>query len=158
MTAAAATDKTYKDRNARRRARYAEDPAYRQSIIERERSKRTTVVTDCRENLAHLETFGHVREYHKPNGVVDTGLTFTIEEAASAMGRTPKSLYKYYSKDMFPRPVYTVKGPTGLVQEAYTETQMRALINVFGAHLAETPYYGVYHKQTRAALFGCIGQ
>ncbi|QIG76120.1 hypothetical protein EVC24_099 [Rhizobium phage RHph_I4] len=155
---AAALEKTYKDRNARRRARYAEDAAYRQSIIERERAKRTKSVPDCRENLGRLGEIGNVREYTKPNGVVDTGLTFTIEEAATALNRTPKSLYKYYKQDVFPRPIYTVKGPTGLVQEAYTEQQMRALINTFGAHLAETPYYGVYHKATRAALFACLGQ
>lgn len=157
MTAFTKTEEYKKQRNAERRARYAEDPTYRERIINYERSKRSTEPFDCRENIPLLQQLGNVREYHKADSnVITTGLTFTIEEAAKALGRTPKSLYKYYSKDMFPRPQYIVKGPTGLNQEAYTETEMRELIDVFGAHLAETPYYGVYHEATKAALFRCI--
>lgn len=157
MTATtAAKQKVYKDRNARRRARYAEDPNYRKGIIARERSKRKTEPQDCRENLAILETLGNVREYTNAKGVVDTGLTFTVEEAGKALYRTPKSLYKYFTNNLFPRPNHTVKGPTGMTQAAYTEQQMRRLIVTFGDHIAETPYYGPYHKDTCRALMACI--
>lgn len=150
-------EKTYKDRNARRRARYATDEAYRQSIIERERQKRHTDTFDCRENLPKLATFGNVRPVLTDDGAqVGEGLTFTIEEAARALGRTPKSLYKYFGRELFPRPNKRVKGPTGILQEAYTEQQMRALISVFGEHQSETPYYGVYHTETKDALFKCV--
>lgn len=152
-----ATDKVYKDRNARRRARYASDEAYRQSIIERERQKRNTVTFDCRENLPKLASIGNVRPILTDDGAqVGEGLTFTIEEAARALGRTPKSLYKYFARELFPRPNKRVKGPTGILQEAYTEQQMRSLISVFGKHQAETPYYGVYHVETKDALHKCV--
>lgn len=158
----ATNEKTFRDRNARRRERYATDPSYRKSVIERERQKRTAEPFDCRENLPLLgaetsDGIGVVREYEDhAETVTHTGLTFTIEEAAKALGRTPKSLYKYFSKDLFPRPAHFVKGPTGLKQEAYTESEMRALMIVFGKHQAETPYYGVYHTDTRNALFQCV--
>lgn len=146
------TETVLKDRNARRRERYATDPAYRERILNYERQKRHTEPFDCRTNLETLASFGVVR----PVDGGAEGLTFTIEEAAKVLGRTPKSLYKYFSKNLFPRPPHTVKGPSGLDQEAYTEKEMVRLINVFGQHQSETPYYGVYHEETKKALFDAL--
>lgn len=149
------TNVVIKDRNARRRERYHNDPIYRQKIIEHERAKRERPTFDCRENLPKLATIGTVRnvgEEHEGRAE----LTFTIEEAARALGRTPKSLYKYFTKGLFPRPDHKVKGPTGMEQEAYTEEQMRALVNAFGVHQSQTPYYGTYHEETKNALFAAM--
>lgn len=154
------TETIVKDRNTRRRERYASDPAYRERILQTERSKRSTEPFDCRSNLKTLSEIGAFRAYDENvvNGEVKgkAGITFTIDEAAKALGRTPKSLYKYFSKSLFPRPPHKVKGPSGLEQEAYTEAEMIRLINVFGAHQAETPYYGVYHTATTQALFEAL--
>jgi hypothetical protein len=155
------TETIVKDRNTRRRERYATDPAYRERILLHERSKRSSEPFDCRTNLTGLQAIGAFRAYDEVvvKGEIKgkAGITFTIDEAAKALGRTPKSLYKYFSKSLFPRPPHKVKGPSGLEQEAYTEDEMIRLIHVFGQHQAETPYYGVYHTDTTKALFEALG-
>jgi hypothetical protein len=149
------------ERNAERRRRYREDPAYRAAVQQqvKESYRRARLEAglpvrdaDCRQNIDDLDNIGTERPLRLTNGETVDALTFTTEEMAKALGRNQQVLYRWYAADMFPRPAVLAETPTNRNQPVYTHDEAVALMQVFGQHQEESQYYRRHHDATARQL------
>jgi hypothetical protein len=149
------------DFNRRRQERYAQDAEYRakaraqtRETYLREQAKLGRVVEwdDCRENLGNLGAFGIVRDV-AIQGVQVPMLTFTAEEMSNALKRNIQVLYRWIKTSMFPKAEVMARYKNNRLQAVYTEPEVRALLAVFGEHMASSQYYKTFHTETRDRLF-----
>ena len=153
------------DANARRKARYADDPNYRNAV---KRASRVTarkylpaggvsVVragTCCAMRGEELLSRGTMRRVTSAE-VAATVLTYTTEELARCIGVTTAAISRWYSDGRFPLPRLLAKGGKGEVL-VYTLEQSRALLDIMCEHYAEKNYLS--HKDTEVVrrLHGVI--
>lgn len=150
-------------RDARRRIRYHGDDEYqaKQQALSRDYFRQrhgmdSAAFTDCRRNYDQLHTIGKVREArfedeHEPY------LTFTVPEAAKAFGDyNPRIMHRWIAKGMLPAPLLEVSEVTGSfgradgtsILKVYTEEEIKAVIEVLGAHQSAMRYYRASHTNT----------
>lgn len=162
------------DRNQRRNNRYETDPKYRDEQKQRSRDayhgKHNPQLFDPRVNLQTWDQFGGVRETNLPDGTTDdTMWVFTKSEVAEVLGVTPKGFYLWVNDGRFPKPILTavdypitrdykekkdVKVPQTVA--VYLEQEVRAAVNILGAHLSKVKYYRKDHMDERDALYAAI--
>jgi hypothetical protein len=141
--------------NRKRRMMYASDPAYRQKVVEQNRSSyrrlNKSKSRDCEKNLRKLHQFGNIR-------IVAAGtrrqpsLTFSTKELAKALGGYHHIvLYRWQRVRTFPRPAAQSDG-----LNVYTETQARKLLCVMSKHQKHKQYLHRRDTATIGALFSAM--
>lgn len=146
-------------RNDARRAKYARDKSFREGERARMRvhSRESRDVYDPRTRIPELASLAVQRDVFADNGEVATMACFTTEEVADLLERKTQALYRWRSSGKFPHGRFNTKvGITGTVKQVYTVAETEAILNVFGAHFVETPYYHEAHEETRSRLFAAI--
>lgn len=162
----------WKERDRRRKARYATDPEY--SDLQRERSRaayraKTGVeLFDPRLNLDKMEKFGKVREVEMPHGTTRRWV-MTKAEVAEVFGKSLKLFYAWVQDNRFPEAVLFaieypitrdyakakgVKVPQRM--RVYTSDEVIAAIKALGEHLSKVSYYRADHERERTALFEAV--
>jgi hypothetical protein len=145
-------------RNARRRARYKSNKDYREQAIAqvresyrqgRLRDGLSVRQDDCRENIPLLTKIGQDRPARVDGEVLSRHLTFTIDELAVALGRNTQVVYRWVSSGLMPGPVFEARNSRDRWQHVYVEGEVRALLEVIGAHQATSQYYRARHSETR---------
>ncbi len=150
-----------------RKERYAQDPEYRNTAIERSRQnyQRTTEQRmDPRENLEGLLELGVHTEYRREDGTTGRRVMFSKAMVAELLGVKPKAFYEWVNDGRFPQSVVEGKFinqrvrdgiPQQLVQwtAGYTLHEVRAAIEALGPHLSTMTYYRQDHQPTRKELF-----
>lgn len=153
------------ERNAGRRARYRADSEYRDNAIRqvrasysrsREAAGLPVRQDDCRENLPLLADIGQVRLVRGVGGNDTRGLCLTTDEMAKALGRNTQVVYRWITEGMLPGPVLVALNGRNRWQAVYNETEVRALLQVFGEHQQRSQYYKQFHVETRDRLFAAV--
>jgi hypothetical protein len=113
---------------------------------------------DCRNR--DIVKYGEMREVIFPDGSTKRMKSFLTEELADLIGRNTQVLYRWRSDFKWPETVFKVKhGPKSIELGVYVKDEVKALVEVFGAHQKETPYYhGKAHSATREKLFAAIAE
>lgn len=163
----------HKERNKRRRERYAKDREYRETV--RKTSRKTyreasdSQPFDPRQNLDHLDDFGRVRPVTFPDGRVIDRWCMTKAEAAEVFGRALKLFQRWALDGRFPEAVLTaidtsttrdyskkkgVKVPQRV--KVYTAEEIRAAANALGPHLSNVIYYRRDHLAEREKVFAAV--
>lgn len=153
------------EHNARRREKYSSDPEYRHKTIQgvrarylKDRESQGAEVRrdNCLDNLAALPTLGQIRELKNHEGGTTLALTFTKEEMAAALSRHPQVFYRWLQADLLPAPAHEARNPRNRWQAIYTEPEVQAVLQVFGAHQQVSQYYRVHHSDTRTRMFDAV--
>jgi hypothetical protein len=152
-------------RNARRRERYAKDPAYRERAIQqvresyrksREDAGLPLREEDCRNNLDRLAEFGMLREVKIDEEHTMRMLTFFTKELAKALDRNPAVVQRWINSGLIPPPVIIGKSHTNRWYPLYTVTEVRAIMAVFGEHQQTSQYFRTYHTETREKMHAAV--
>jgi hypothetical protein len=123
------------ERNAKRRAKYAEDATHRASIIQQVRESyrakrrqegRTVREEDCRENIKALPYLGEIREVTAPDGQKFLALTLTVDELANALNRSPQVLYRWMGDGLLPEPLVAARNSRNREQRVYLAPEVGA--------------------------------
>jgi hypothetical protein len=76
--------------------------------------------------------------------------SYTVPEAAKALGRSELTFKKWIAEDLVPAPVLHECAKNYRV---YSEGELRAIATVLAQHEIEFTYYSTKHEQTRHRLF-----
>lgn len=76
--------------------------------------------------------------------------SYTVPEAAKALGRSEMTFKKWISDDLVPAPILK---DTQHGYRIYSEGELRAVATVLAQHEIEFTYYSTKHEQTRHRLF-----
>lgn len=153
------------ERNKERRDRYKNDAEHRAKVQQqvRESYRKTREENglpvrqqDCRENIPLLVDTGEDRTVLLSSGEPITMSTFTVHELGVALERNKQVLYRWFSADLFPRPVVCADTPRNANQPVYTYDEAVALLTAFGEHQEVSQYYRKYHTKTTEALFAAV--
>lgn len=101
-----------------------------------------------------LLTEGQTREvYHEDMDHPVTARTYTLPEAAKALGRTELTFKKWLAEDMIPEPLLrdTIRN-----YRMYSEGELQAIANVLVEHEREFSYYTSKHEVTRHRIFQAV--
>lgn len=146
------------DRNARRRERYANDPAYREKAVKQvrsnyERTKESKGIPsrsrNCLENLPRLTEIGSIREVQLADERTVRMLTFQVRELGDALERNGAVVGRWISANLMPAPIYKAKLPGGTKAAVYTVNEVRAIMEVFSEHQQISQYIRAHHTEFR---------
>ncbi len=145
--------------NKKRRMLYKTDPAYRQKQLEKSRTqyrdKAGVLASDCRENLAILEEMGTYRPVFFPRKAVPV-LTFSMQEAAEALGISALAFYRWRQDGRIPEPVFRCASAGIMAINLYLLAEVRAMVEVIGEHQATCSHYRVSHVETTKKVFEAV--
>lgn len=153
------------DRNARRRERYQNDPAYRAKAItqvrtsyrkSREDAGLEVRDEDCRQNIKRIHEFGLIRELRVDEERTVRMLTFASKELARCLDRNPQVVYRWISSGLVPGPVNKARNTRNRWEQVYTPDEVRAIMNVFGEHQQTSQYFRSYHTETRDKMVAAL--
>jgi hypothetical protein len=146
------------ERNARRRQRYQEDPAYRQGVLQRARQAQfgtrraagfeVSEGEDCRRNIPMLDAAAQTRDIEQDGVALGSAKAVTVDELAQALNRDPQVLYRWMGKGMLPRPVFEARNGRNRLQAVFTLAEARAIVTVFGEHQETSLYFRSTHTGT----------
>jgi hypothetical protein len=147
----------WKARNARRRAKYAEDAEYRQRVRETSRDnyrkKTGRDHFDPTVNIGKVGDYATERTVTLPDGSEDIMAVLTVEDVADVFGRTPLVIRNWYTKGRIPEAALSAKvtfqrdytNKTGVkittTKMVYAIPEVDIMLQVLAPHLATSAYY-----------------
>lgn len=143
---------TQQDRNRARREQYAVDPQYaeRQKQLARQTYNRDKPLVP---KLANgLLTRGTMREVVDEHGHMEfpqTVESFTVPEAAAALGRTELTLKRWIEDDLIPQPILR---DTSRNYRQYSVGELTVIARELQEHEREFRYYATAHTATRERI------
>ena len=79
-----------------------------------------------------------------------TVVTYTVPEAAKALGRSDLTFRKWIQEDLIPEPILrdVIRG-----YRLYSQGELQSIARVLAEHEQEFAYYAVRHEATRHRMF-----